>query len=386
MAKGNKKDRGLYRKNIVMGRNPDGSYIRKNIYGKTKKELELKITEITQQLQNGIAVWENGITFAELSEIWIEQYNPMATERWKYLHHGIINKHLLPSLGSFKVKDIRQLHLQTIISNLAKKDYASRTMKEIKQTAVRIMRVAVESDLILRNPFSGVLIPSKEANERKPLTPAQIKLVTENWRGHRMGCGAMIMLYAGLRKGELLALQWEDIDLEKRVIRVNKSMSTLKNKSTIKPPKTKAGTRDVPIPNLLLPVLIECSRPSGSVCLNASKLPMNEMGFKRGWDSYMSYLNECAGGRRGTCKQIPTIWVLDRFTAHMLRHTYATMLFDANVDVKSAQKFLGHADIEVTLSIYTHLTKYKEDKAIGALNEHLDNLAGRSFEEPVSES
>ena len=386
MAKGNKKDRGLYRKNIVMGRNPDGSYIRKNIYGKTKKELELKITEITQQLQNGIAVWENGITFAELSEIWIEQYNPMATERWKYLHHGIINKHLLPSLGSFKVKDLRQLHLQTIISNLAKKDYASRTMKEIKQTAVRIMRVAVESDLILRNPFSGVLIPSKEANERKPLTPAQIKLVTENWRGHRMGCGAMIMLYAGLRKGELLALQWEDIDLEKRVIRVNKSMSTWKNKSTIKPPKTKAGTGDVPIPNLLLPVLIECSRPSGSVCLNASKLPMNEMGFKRGWDSYMSYLNECAGGRRGTCKQNPTIWVLERFTAHMLRHTYATMLFDANVDVKSAQKFLGHADIEVTLSIYTHLTKYKEDKAIGALNEHLDNLAGRSFEEPVSES
>ena len=100
----------------------------------------------------------------------------------------------------------------------------------------------------------------------------------------------------------------------------------------------------------------------------------------------MSYLNECAGGRRGTCKQNPTIWVLERFTAHMLRHTYATMLFDANVDVKSAQKFLGHADIEVTLSIYTHLTKYKEDKAIGALNEHLDNLAGRSFEEPVSES
>lgn len=62
------------------------------------------------------------------------------------------------------------------------------------------------------------------------------------------------------------------------------------------------------------------------------------------------------------------------------------MLFDANVDVKSAQKFLGHADIEVTLSIYTHLTKYKEDKAISALNEHLDNLASSSSEEQMSES
>lgn len=375
MAKGSKKVRGLYQKNIVMGRNPDGSYIRKNIYAKTKKELELKITEITQQLQSGIAVWENGITFQELSEIWVNQYNPMATERWKYMHHGIINKHLLPTLGSFRVKDLKQIHLQSIISNLARKDYATRTMKEIKQTAVRIMKVAVESDLIMRNPFTSVLIPSKDAVERQPLTPEQIKLVTDTWRGHRLGCGAMIMLYAGLRKGELLALQWDDIDFDKRVIRVNKSMSTLKNQSTIKTPKTKAGTRDVPIPNILLPVLIECSRPSGAVCLNADGLPMNEMGYKRGWDSYMSYLNVCAGGRRGTCKQVPTIWVLQKFTAHMLRHTYATMLFDANVDVKSAQKFLGHADIEVTLSIYTHLTKYKEDAAISALNDHLDNLS-----------
>ena len=58
----------------------------------------------------------------------------------------------------------------------------------------------------------------------------------------------------------------------------------------------------------------------------------------------------------------------------MLRHTYATILFDANVDVKSAQKFLGHSDVEVTLSVYTHLTKYKEDKAIEALNNHLDEM------------
>ena len=66
--------------------------------------------------------------------------------------------------------------------------------------------------------------------------------------------------------------------------------------------------------------------------------------------------------------------MIEKITPHMLRHTYATMLFDANVDVKSAQKFLGHADIEVTLSIYTHLTKYKEDKAINALNAHLDSM------------
>ena len=66
------------------------------------------------------------------------------------------------------------------------------------------------------------------------------------------------------------------------------------------------------------------------------------------------------------------IWVMEKFTAHQMRHTYASMLFDAGVDVKSAQKFLGHSDVEVTLSVYTHLSRFKEDAAISALNTHLN--------------
>lgn len=90
--------------------------------------------------------------------------------------------------------------------------------------------------------------------------------------------------------------------------------------------------------------------------------------------SYRHYLNICAGGQNGAGPHIHRIDVIDNITAHMLRHTYATMLFDAGVDVKSAQRFLGHEDIEVTLSISTHLTKFKEDQAVYALNEHLDEM------------
>ena len=98
---------------------------------------------------------------------------------------------------------------------------------------------------------------------------------------------------------------------------------------------------------------------------------MTESAYQRAWDSYMSYLNECAGGKMGSGRKQP-VWVMEKFTAHQLRHTYASMLFDAGVDVKSAQKFLGHTDIEVTLSVYTHLSKFKEDTAIDALNAHLN--------------
>lgn len=373
MAKAKKRDDGLYQKNLVVGRKSDGSYIRKTVYAKTKKELDGKITEITKELNSGLAVWDNSMTFAELSEIWFEQYNPMASERWKYSNGGLIRKHLLPVLGSFKVKDLRQIHLQMIISKLAKQGYATHSMKQIQQVAVRIMTVAVNSDLIIRNPFLGVTVPSKEAEQRQPLTKEQIKLVTDNWRGHKMGVAGMIMLYAGLRKGELLALTWEDIDLDKRIIKVNKSLSCLRNRNTVKSPKTKAGTRDVPIPTILFNVLCEVKKPSGYFITRKNGEMMTEMAYKRTWDSYLRFLNECAGGRKGSGHRKP-VWVIDRFTAHMMRHTYATMLFDANVDVKSAQKFLGHSDIEVTLNIYTHLSKFKEDQAIEALNRHLDNM------------
>ena len=91
---------------------------------------------------------------------------------------------------------------------------------------------------------------------------------------------------------------------------------------------------------------------------------------KNAWNAFINHLNECAGGKKGSGPRKP-VMVIDRITPHMLRHTYATMLFDAGVDVKSAQKFLGHSDIEVTLEVYTHLSKFKEDKAIRALDEHL---------------
>ena len=126
-----------------------------------------------------------------------------------------------------KIRDLRQLHLQAIISSLAKKGFATGTLKAIKQTAVRIMKVAVGSDLIMRNPFSEVKVPVKEQKPRRSLTEAEIALITDNWRGHKYGPLAMIMLYGGLRRGEALALTWEDIDFKERVIKVSKSEQTL---------------------------------------------------------------------------------------------------------------------------------------------------------------
>ena len=96
---------------------------------------------------------------------------------------------------------------------------------------------------------------------------------------------------------------------------------------------------------------------------------MSSVAYDRAWESYLHFLNIKAGGRDAS-RINPKIQKIDRITAHMLRHTYASMLYDAGVDIKSAQKYLGHSDIKTTLEIYTHLTKQKMKESINSINKH----------------
>lgn len=374
MSKNKKRPDNRYQKNLVVGKKDDGAYIRKTVYAKTRRELDQKVAELTMQLNNGIQLWANDISFKELADIWIHQYNFDASDTWQYNQEHIIKNHLLPALGGFRICDLKQLHLQTIITSMSKRGYATATMKQVKQIATNIMKVAVGSDLILKNPFSEVRVPGKDPQVRRALTDDEIALITNNWRGHRMGLMAMIMLYAGLRRGEAMALEWADIDFNNRLIKVTKAVKSLKNVTIIKKPKSKAGIRDIPIPNVLMKVLMEKRKPDGYVCTSASGEMLTDSSFSAGWTAFRNYLNVCAGGQNANGLYIHRVQVIDNITAHMLRHTYATILFDANVDVKSAQRFLGHADLEVTLEIYTHLSRFKEEKAISALNTHLDSM------------
>lgn len=369
-----RRDSGLYQKQITAGKKADGTYIRKTVYAKTKKELDDKVTEATEGIKMGFGFNAGNTTFSALTEVWLTNQGAGMTEKWMYKMRKLIEKHLLPSFGYMKIKDLKTIHLQTLIGEKAREGLATSTMKQIKQTAVRILNVAVDSEMLPRNVFERVKVPKKEPKERQALDDDQIRMVNETWDTHFMGYPALIMLYCGLRRGEMLALQWRDIDLERDIITVNKSVTIIKNQPAIKKPKSKSGTREVPIPLFLHNALMEVKgSPKDVVCPNSSGGYMSYAAYDSAWHSYMNHLNIYYGGRNAS-RSKPKVQVIKPFTAHMLRHTYATMLYDAGVDIKSAQKFLGHASVEMTLSVYTHLTKFKVDGAIDSLNTHIAEM------------
>ena len=164
---------------------------------------------------------------------------------------------------------------------------------------------------------------------------------------------AYFLLNTGLRKGEALALKYSDLDFDKKTIHVNKTVEWVGNVPNIKNhPKTDAGIRDVPLLDCLIDV-IEHKNSDELLFPNASGELLRNGNFTRLWNKY----------RQETGLSI---------TPHQLRHAYATILYDANIDIKTAQYILGHANIQTTMDIYTHLSQSRQDTAAEMLNKFVN--------------
>ncbi len=163
--------------------------------------------------------------------------------------------------------------------------------------------------------------------------------------------------------------------------RPNKAAIFDNNKTLLQNPKTEAGIRDIPLPDNILDAVKVAKKAAQTVmvCPAADTQMMSLSAFQKAWKSYLHFLNIKAGGVDAS-RSRPKLTLIDNLTPHMFRHTYATILYNAGVDVKSAQRFLGHADINVTLKIYTHLSAQKEQDAIDSLNRHLSsNQSGKNL-------
>lgn len=382
-----KRTDGRYQKSVYIGKDDSGKRIYKTVYGKTQKEIEKKAAELRSQLDKGLDLFSQRDTFS----IWAEKYlrSKEATIGARSLMCVASSlKHLSP-IYNLELSKIKPQHIEDILYNLAtgEKPLSKKTLTDIRNNAFGVFRLAIKNRVIDFNPASVVDVPRGASREkREALTDEQIKWIHET--DHNAKTAAMIMLYAGLRHGELIALTWTDVDLKQGTIRINKAAEFINNKPVIKPmTKTKAGMRLISIPRILTDYLKTVERKSTVVC-TLDGMPMTEGAWRRMWESYMNLLNERYGDfgiDRSTLKKngerksrfapggLPTR--IDTFTPHQLRHTYASMLYKAGVDVLTAKDQLGHSDIKTTLNIYTHLDSIYKLHSMEKLNEYLTKIS-----------
>lgn len=387
-TKNTKRADGRLQSKVYIG-TVDDKKIYKYVYASTQKELDAKVNEIKLQLGKGLDITAQRDTFGKWAERWLKLKKIEISDK-KYRSYTSKEKYI-NHLYNIPISKIRTQDIQELI--IDNSELAEYTLKQIKSMCSQIMQLALENRVIDYNPATPVKIPKSkiETEHRRALTPEEQQWIIDT--PHRAQTAAMIMLYAGLRRGELIPLQWTDINLEEKTISVNKSVEAVNGKLQIKQgAKSKAGTRIIYIPDVLIDYLKNVERSNSLlVCPSAKGKLLTDNAWRRLWESYIAELNFKYGdfsrviipNTEGVMEQfkkpesrfapvsIPI--VIPHITAHWLRHTYITTLYFAGVDVLTAKEQAGHSNVNTTLAIYTHLDKQHKKRQINMLNDYLSN-------------
>lgn len=331
----------------------DGNGKLKYLYDRDPQTLWMKLQEAKKPRQ---------ITFRDAAEAWEREYRESCNVRtWNnYRPHyeSILDKFADSALLSITALDIIQ-DLQR-----AKAQGYSRTIVNTRRTLYNnILNYAVGQGWIPFNVCNGIALPKGlPSTKRSAPTNEQIKVIMQNC-DKPFGIFPMLLLCTGLRKGEALALLRSDI--KDGEISVTKSLTLLDGQAPkVKEPKSEAGKRTVPIVSILRDPLDEYLAnldgnilfPSRSYNGSPEGQYMSGSNYDTAWSNYVKSVG------------------LDGLTAHQLRHGTATLLYEAGVDVYTAQRILGHAKVSTTMEIYTELREKKEKQSIKKLNKYMGQL------------
>jgi len=329
-----KREDGRYQVFITVG-NENGKRIRKAFYGATLKEAREKAENYKKKKPSAVysAVVEQYLDFIEI-RLTESAYRTLKA-RLEYFKFG--------EVSDVSADDVQlQLNKLALRNPKTQKATAKRTLTRYLQALDNLFDYAIDKGYAERNPCKRVFVPQGSGiKERRTLTSAErekIEQCPEAWI-------AVVLIYTGLRRGELTALLWSDINFDEKLLTVNKSYD-FKAKA-LKPPKTKAGTRIVPIPDNIIPILQEHKK---------GRYVLGHLFTETDWQNLREQLQAVTGVS---------------FQWHELRHTYASVLYSADVDVLTACALLGHADVETTMGIYTHLEEEKKKLSIDKLNAYI---------------
>lgn len=417
---------GSYQITVSCGRDIYGKKLRETTTftpepGLTPKKREKAVEEFARQFEaqvkNGMAMDGRKITLKEFTDRWLLEY---AAQK---LEPGTIEKYrdelddkILPSLGHLKLTELKPHVVNAFFVSLtkdgARKDgkpggYAKGSIAKTRNVLSSVLRTAVEWEIIDRNPCERVKVQAEStADKIKFFTPEQTATFLEyiekpyiiKTKGHKRVDDTGIAysvgdyeltrsipeqtrvlfnlaIYAGLRKGELLALQWSDIDFTADQVRVSKAVSVVNGEQVCKAPKTKNSNRVVSIPHFLTKRLhklrlaqLEQRFKLGSYWEGDDWIFIQDngkqMNYSTPYQALQDAINRHNSGKDKS-QQLPLI------PFHGLRHTSATLLIATQQDVKTVSSRLGHAQTSTTLNIYAHALQESDRKAANALENML---------------
>lgn len=375
MAKYKKRPDGRYATSTIVGYTDDGKPKRKTLYGRTITELDKKVAEFKSLQNKGIIINDEGITVAQWGTKWLKLYKSAKEYNTYAMYLNALNTHIIPALGGIRLSALKSYHIQEMLNNIISVGH-HRTAEIVRLTIKQIIQQAIINEYIYKDVSLKVSLPQSEKKEKRALTANEMSLIKQSKLTQRERTFVDLLYYTGVRRGEALALTVKDIDFINRKLIINKNLILKDGESHIKnSPKTNAGNRLIPLPTKLLSELKEYLTNTSSIYLFTKQNGelMTKSSFRRFWDNILDKMNIAAGGDKFSRSETAIRLIPKDITPHIFRHTYATNLYYAGIDVKTAQHLLGHSNIQITLEIYTHLDESNISKASDILNNYFDS-------------
>jgi integrase len=291
-----------------------------------------------------------GRSFSEIADEWWEEAEPKLALQ-SVRSYKLAMSRAVTFFNDTPAKDIIAKDIQKYLNNLATQGYSLKVVSNHRMVVNRILDYAVMEGDIDMNPCASVKTPTDlPKSTREAASRSDEQIIKDN---SDLWLFPFFALMTGMRKGEILALTWKDIDFDRNYIHVTKSVAHDGDKPVVKAPKTEAGNRIVP---LLLPLRNELikhiGKPDEYIISDDGKKPLTNRRFITLYDHYRKTTGISA-------------------TAHQLRHSFATIAFEADLDPKSVQEILGHKQLSTTMDIYTQFREKKLSAAADLLNKSI---------------
>ena len=333
----------------------------------TRQDAQKELTRLLAAADSGTLPDPSNATVGEYIEAWLasaHEQSPKTLERYGEL----AKRQIIPHLGTHKLQKLKPEHVQQWHGTLIGLGLAPRTIGHAHRLLRLVLKCAVSNSTLTRNVATVHRPPKVGDDEIEILSPEQIADVLAKLEGHTLFPMVSVALATGLRRGEILGLQWGDIDLDAGTLRVERSLEETNAGLRLKPPKTKSGRRNIALPSETVTLLRahKVQQMQIRLALGMGKPDADTLVFSDIEGRLLKPHTISRAWRRVVAaKKLPAV------TFHALRHTHASMLIKAGVDILTISRRLGHSKASVTLDVYGHLIGGADAAAADAISEVL---------------
>lgn len=322
----------------------------RNVKG-SKRDANAVMHRLIAEMEQGKVVKKSNKTVAEWMEEWLSLYLPNIEETTRVGYKTKIKCYIIPAIGHIQIGSLRAEHVQKMVNDMIARNLSPKNIRDAYNNINAAMKKAVVLRYVAYNPCEGVVLPKLKKYRAQVYDQKLIHQLLDMIRGTDLYLPVFLCVTVGLRRGEMLALRWDDIDFYNKLLKVRHNMVRGEKGYIIKAPKSEAGIRDIAIGDEVLEELR----------LARSQYLADAFSYGPGFQN-LGFVIRQADGSPYKPDSMTQKWErfleesgLPKIRLHDLRHSNATALIQAGVNPRVVQQRLGHSDVSITLNTYTHV-------------------------------